>query len=363
MKAAVVYEFGKPVQIKDLVQDSPKAGEVKIRMGAAGVCASDYHVMHGNAVLPLPVALGHEGAGTVIEVGEGVRGLNPGDRCILSFVSYCGHCRTCRTGLPNICATNIETGVMQFDGTARLHEGDLDIGQMAKIGVFSETIVAPQQACHLIPDEVPFPVAALIGCCVTTGVGAVINNPAAKPGISVAVFGCGGVGLNVIQGAVLMGASRIIAVDIHNHKLEFAYKFGATDVINSRETDPVEAIKSLTGDGVDMAIDSFGSTKIVADGVKSLRRGGTAVMVGLVPVGDTASVDVVDMIRGQKTLVGSYYGSSSPHETFKKLVDYYLRGRIDIEGLITRTYSLDQINEGFSAIENGEDGRGVIVFP
>ena len=196
----------------------------------------------------------------------------------------------------------------------------------------------------------------------TTGVGAVINSPAAAAGMSVAVFGCGGVGLNVIQGARLMGASRIIAVDIYDHKLEFSYRFGATDTVNSREVDPVEAIRDLTGDGVDMALDSFGAPDVVAGAVKSLRRGGTAVSVGLAPVGATAPIDVVDMIRSQKTLVGSYYGSASPHETFRKLVDYYLKGKIDLDSMITRTYSLEQVNEGFDAIAEGEDGVGVIVF-
>ena len=362
MKAAVLYETNQGVEIKDLVQDPPKAGEVRVKIGAAGVCASDRHIMTGSAILPLPLVLGHEGAGTVVEVGEGVTRVKPGDRCILSFVSNCGHCRTCRIGLPNICETNLETGVRQYDGTARLHDGDTDVYQMGKLGVFSEYNVVPQQACQPIPDEVPFSVGALIGCRITTGVGGVINNPAARPGISVAVFGCGGVGLSAIQGAVLVGASRIIAVDIYDHKLEFSYKFGATDVINSREVDPVEAIRELTGDGVDMAVDSFGSTEIVAGAVKALRRGGTAVSIGLVPVGATAPIDVIDMIRGQKTLVGSYYGSASPHETFRKLVDYYLKGKIDIESLITRTYSLEQVNDGFDDIAKGEDGVGVIVF-
>ena len=362
MKAAVVYEFGQPVQIKNLEQDPRKSGEVKVRMGAAGVCASDNHLRHGNAVLPLPVVLGHEGAGTVVEVGEGVRGLNVGDRCILSFVSNCGNCRTCRIGLPNICETNLETGSRQFDGTYRLHDQDSDVGQMGKLGVFAETIVIPQQACFPIPSSVPFDVAALIGCCVTTGVGSIINNPAARPGVTVAVFGCGGVGLNVIQGAVLVGASRIIAIDVVDHKLEFAYKFGATDVINSRDVNVVETIKDLTGDGVDIAVDSFGGVEVITDAVSALRRGGTAVMVGLVPVGAKAAVDVVDMIRAQKSLVGSYYGSASPHQTFEKLVNYYLSGRIDVGGLITREYQLDQLNEGFEAIEAGEDGRGVVVF-
>ena len=362
MKAAVLYETNQALEIRELEQEPPKAGEVRVRVGAAGVCASDRHVMKGTSLLPLPVVLGHEAAGTVEEVGEGVVRVKPGDRCILSFVSNCGHCRTCRVGLPNICETNLETGPSQYDGTTRLHDGDTGVYQMGKLGAFAESMVIPQQACQPVPDEVPFPVGALIGCRVTTGVGAVINSPAAAAGMSVAVFGCGGVGLNVIQGARLMGASRIIAVDIYDHKLEFSYRFGATDTVNSREVDPVEAIRDLTGDGVDMALDSFGAPDVVAGAVKSLRRGGTAVSVGLAPVGTTAPIDVVDMIRSQKTLVGSYYGSASPHETFRKLVDYYLKGRIDLDSMITRTYSLEQVNEGFDAIAQGEDGVGVIVF-
>ena len=362
MKAAVLYETNQALEIRELEQEPPKAGEVRVRVGAAGVCASDRHVMKGTSLLPLPVVLGHEAAGTVEEVGEGVVRVKPGDRCILSFVSNCGHCRTCRVGLPNICETNLETGPSQYDGTTRLHDGDTGVYQMGKLGAFAESMVIPQQACQPVPDEVPFPVGALIGCRVTTGVGAVINSPAAAAGMSVAVFGCGGVGLNVIQGARLMGASRIIAVDIYDHKLEFSYRFGATDTVNSREVDPVEAIRDLTGDGVDMALDSFGAPDVVAGAVKSLRRGGTAISVGLAPVGATAPIDVVDMIRSQKTLVGSYYGSASPHETFKKLVDYYLKGKIDLDSMITRTYSLEQVNEGFDAIADGEDGVGVIVF-
>ena len=362
LKAAVLHEANHPLQIEDLVQDPPKAGEVRVEMGVAGLCASDHHIMMGTAVLPLPVVLGHEGAGTVAEVGEGVSRVKPGDRCILSFVSNCGHCRSCRSGNPQLCDTNVETGSRQYDGTVRLHHGDAEVHQMAKLGVFAESIVIPQQACHPIPDEVPMDVAALIGCCVTTGVGAAINSPAARPGMTVAVFGCGGVGLSAVQGARLLNASRIIAVDIYDHKLEFTYKFGATDVINARETDAVEAIQELTGGGVDMAFDTFGSAKTISDGVKALRKGGTAVLVGLGAVDETAPIEMVDMVRNQKTLSGSYYGSASPHETFNKLVDFYLKDRLDVESLITRHYALEQINEGFDALARGEDGRGVIAF-
>lgn len=362
VKAAVLYEPNQPLVIEELEQDPPKAGEVRVSTGAAGLCASDIHIMHGSAILPLPAVLGHEGAGTVVETGPGVTRVRPGDRCILSFVSNCGHCRMCRSGYPNMCDTNAETGALQYDGTARLHLGDTNIQQMAKLGVFAESIVIPQQACHPIPDEVPMDVAALIGCCVTTGIGAVINNPVIQPGSTIAVFGCGGVGLNAIQGAKLMNAHRIIAVDIFDHKLEFTYKFGATDVVNAREVDAVEVIRDLTNGGVDMAFDTFGSTQTASQAVNALRKGGTAVLVGLAPVGDTAPVDIVDMVRNQKSLTGSYYGSVSPHETFNKLVDFYNRGLIDVQSLITRYYTLDQINEGFDALAGGEDGRGVIRY-
>ena len=362
MKAAVLYEPNQPLQIEELSQDPPKSGEVRVRMGVAGLCASDIHIMKGAAALPLPVVLGHEGAGTVVEVGEGVSRVKPGDRCILSFVSSCGHCRLCRTGSPQLCETNGLTGARQYDGTLRLHRGDVGVHQMAKLGVFAETIVIPQQACHPMPDAVPMHVAALIGCCVTTGVGAVINTPAMSLGATVAVFGCGGVGLNAIQGARLMNARRVIAVDIYDHKLEFTYKFGATDVVNAREVDPVEAIRELTDGGVDVAFDTFGSAGTTVNAVGSLRRGGTAVLVGLAPVGEAAPIDMVGMVRDQKTLVGSYYGSASPHETFDKLIDFYLKGSVDVESLVTRTYALEQINEGFDALDRGEDGRGIIKF-
>ena len=362
MKAAVLYEANTPLVVEELNLSPPKFGEVKVRMAAAGVCASDHHWMTGEMRGQMPIVLGHEGSAIIEEVGEGVTRVKPGDRCILSFVSSCGYCRLCRTGSPQLCDTVATTGSTLFDGTTRLSKGKAPIYQMAKVGIFSEMGVVPEQACHKMPDAVPFEVAALIGCSVTTGVGAVINNAASRPGATVAVFGCGGVGLNVIQGAKLMGASRIIAVDIYNHKLEFTYKFGATEVINSKEVDAVEEIKNMTEGGVDLAFDSFGSAVTTSAAVNSLRKNGTAVLVGLAPLGAEAPINMVDLVRFQKTLVGSYYGSASSHETFDKLIDWYLKGRLNIDELITRRYSLEEINEGFDALSRGEDGRGVIIF-
>ncbi len=361
MKAAVLYEANAPLVIEDLDLEAPRAGEVAVSMAASGLCASDHHVMTGTAVLPMPVVLGHEGSAVVEEVGPGVTSVRPGDRCILSFVSDCGRCRECRSGHPQLCATNLATGPTLYDGTTRLSLGGRPVYQMSKIGVFAERAVVPEQACFAVDERVPMEVAALIGCCVTTGVGAVINIPAARPGATVAVFGCGGVGLSAVQGARLMGASRIVAVDIYDHKLEFAYRFGATDVVNSRGADPVEEIRRLTGGGAELAFDTFGSAQTTSAAVGCLRANGTAVLVGLAPVGDSAPIDMVDLVRAQKTLVGSYYGSASPHRTFARLVDWYLAGRLSVDELITRRYRLDEVNEGFEALARGEDGRGVIV--
>ena len=363
MKAAVLFESNKPMPIIELDQSEPKTGEVRVKMSAAGVCASDHHVMTGDNPTPMPIVLGHEGAGVVDTVGPGVTMVKQGDRCVLSFVSSCGHCRSCRTGIPNICDTNRETGTRQYDGTCRLYTSDgTEVHQFAKLGVFAESVVIPQQACYPMPDDVPMEVAALIGCSVTTGVGGVINQPNMRAGMTVAVIGAGGVGLNAIQGAALMNASRVIAVDIHDHKLEFAYKFGATDVINANDQDAVAAIQEMTGDGVDFAFDTFGHKLTTEQAYKATRKGGTTVIVGLAPDGMNAEIPLVELVRNQKTLVGSYYGSASPHETFRKLLSFYKQGRIDVGGMVTRRYKLDEINMAYEALERAEDGRGVIIF-
>jgi S-(hydroxymethyl)glutathione dehydrogenase/alcohol dehydrogenase len=363
VKAAVLYKPNERMPIVDLDQQDPKAGEVRVKMIAAGVCASDYHVMKGETSFPMPIVLGHEGAGVIEAVGPGVTSVKPGQRCILSFVANCGHCRSCRTGSPQMCDTNRLTGARQYDGTFRLKDPEgADVFQFAKLGVFAESIVIPHQACYPVDDDFPMDVACLIGCSVTTGVGGVINQPGIRAGMTIAVFGAGGVGLNAIQGARLLNASRIIAVDIHDHKLEFTYKFGATDVINSRAEDPAKKIVEMTDGGVDYAFDTFGGAITTEQMMGSIRKGGTGVIIGLAPEGMTAGVPLVDMVRNQKSLVGSYYGSGSPHESFRKLVEFHKKGQIDVASLITRRYPLDQINEAYDALGRGEDGRGVIMF-
>jgi S-(hydroxymethyl)glutathione dehydrogenase/alcohol dehydrogenase len=361
-RAAVLYEVHEPLRVVSLDMDDPKAGEVRVRIGAAGICLSDHHIMEGTGTAPRPVVLGHEGSGTVEEVGPGVTSVKAGDRCILSFVSNCGHCRTCRSGAPQMCLTNRLTGGRQFDGTTRLTDGEgQSVFQLSKIGVFSERSVVPAQACYPVAADVSMEVLGLIGCCVTTGVGAVINNPFMRAGATIAVFGTGGVGTNVVQGARLMNAAKVIAVDTKQEKLDFVKRFGATDLVNASEWEPVAAVKDLSGGGVDFAFEVFGSGKTVAQCVDVLRPGGVAVVVGLAPEVDRAELEVTTMVRNQKVLMGSYYGSASPHETFGRILDFHQRGLIDVQGQVTRRYPLERVNEAYDDLIAGKPGRGVLV--
>ena len=363
MKEAVLNQINKPLEIENLIQEDPKYGEVKIKVNYAGICASDLHIMKGTASLPIPAVLGHEGSGTVVEVGPNVTNLKPGDRCIMSFVSNCGHCTYCRTGNPNLCSENLRIGSKLFDNTFRLKkQNNEEVYQMGKIGLFSEYSVCPQQACYPIPDEISLETAALIGCCATTGIGAVVNHPNATTGLSIAIFGTGGVGISAIQGAKLLNSSKIIAVDIDNKKLQFSKKFGATHTINAKEEMPINKILDLTnGEGVDMALDTFGSNITTENTLSCIRRGGDAVIVGLASEGEFAKVDMVSMVRKQLTLSGSYYGTTSSHETFKKIVTASINDQLDLEKLVTEKFPLKKINQAFENLQNGEIvGRGIL---
>ena len=307
--------------------------------------------MVGDNKMPMPVVLGHEGAGYVDSVGPGVQNFKPGDRVITAFISGCGNCTYCLSGFVNLCTTSTALNTKQYDGTLRLKKNGNSIHQMQKLGLFSEYLICPQQSLYLLPDEVPMDVAALIGCCVTTGIGAVLNQQASKPGIDIVVFGLGGVGLSAIMGAKILNSNNIIAVDIKDHKLEFAMKFGATHTINSLKSDPVKEIMSITGNGVDMAFDTFGRGSVTNQAIESTKRKGTTVIVGLAPIGDTVNADMIGLCRDQKTLIGSFYGSISPHESFKQIIKHYLKGEIDIRALVERTYKLDHIIEDFDDLE------------
>ena len=351
-----------PLSIEEVELDGPKAHEVHVKIGAAGICRSDLHFMKGEARINLPAVLGHEGSGTVLAVGEGVTGLRPGDRVILSFVPNCGHCHFCLTGRANLCDTHGATGGNMFDGTTRLHQGDQRITHMGKVACFAQEVVIPATGCIPIGADIPFAQAALIGCSVTTGVGTVIFNAKTTPGSTVAVIGAGGVGLNVIQGARLLNASKVIAVDINEGKLEFAMKFGATHTVNPTHQDAVERIKEITGGvGADYTFEVFGSAETVVTAFNAARKGGTVVVVSIAPVGDTAGINPVALVRQEKTLKGSYYGSSRPQIDIPTMVDLYRSGKINIDDLVTRQYKLEEVNQAYEDLEQGEVGRGVIT--
>ena len=360
--AAVLHDVNKPYSIESVELDPPKRGEVLVKIGAAGVCRSDLHFQKGEATIALPAVLGHEGSGTVEAVGEGVTMVEPGDRVILSFVPNCGHCPSCETGRPYLCDEHARTTGKLFDNTSRLHTlSGQDCAHMGKVACFADHAVVPEAGC--IPAAgLDFPQMALIGCSVTTGVGAALFNAGVQPGDSVAVIGCGGVGLNVLQGARLAGATTIVAVDVKGAALDFARKFGATHTVNARTENAVERVKALTGGGAHWAFEAYGSGATTRMAVDMVRKRGTAVIVGIAPVGDDAVIEPVVITRMEKTIRGCYYGTARPRQDMPRIADWYGRGLLDIDGLVTRRYSLADINRAYEDLDTDLVGRGVIVF-
>ena len=363
MKAAVFREIDKPLVLENLDLDSPKEYEVRVRVAAAGVCRSDLHFMHGVAKIKTPAVLGHEGSAVVEEIGSRVTRVKPGDHVILSFAPHCGQCQSCLSGHANLCDLHMSTAGTLFDGSVRLHAQGEDIYHMGKVACFAEQAIVPETGCIPIDKDFSLEEAALIGCSVTTGVGSAVFNAQIQPGATVAVIGAGGVGLNVIQGARMLSASKIIAVDVNDAALEFSSKFGATDSVNARHSDPVKKIKDITGGkGVDYAFEVFGSTETSTLAYKSTAKGGTTVIVGLAPVGAEAGIDVTELVRLEKKIQGSYYGSAIPAVDMYKILDYTKSGKIDVGGLITNRYSLEQINEAYEELAKGPVGRGIITM-
>ncbi len=364
MKAAVLYEYKQPLVVEELELDEPKAGEVLVKIGAAGICRSDRHFMHGDARISLPVVLGHEGAGTVEAVGPGVTLTKPGDQVILSFVPACGRCKFCLEGRSNLCDAHMATGANMLDGTCRLHKGDQYIHHMGKVACFAEYAVVPETGCVPLSRPLPMDKAAMIGCCVPTGVGAALFSAKVQPGSTVAVVGCGGVGLNVIMGAGLVNASKIIAVDIRESQLEFAMKFGATHTVNAADRDPVAQVKELTGGlGADYTFEVFGSSETIKAAYDMCRKGGTVTVVGIAPAGAEASINAVDLVRYERTVRGTYYGSARSRTDMPMLADLYLTGKLNLDDLVVRYYTLDQVNEAYADLDRGEVGRGAVMFP
>lgn len=365
MRAAVLYESQTPMTIEDVSLDGPNDDEVLVQVRATGACHSDYHVIDGSwngPAYPLPVILGHEAAGIVEKVGADVRALAPGDHVILSFAPSCGRCRRCTVGQPHLCSGLRSTPGRFTDGTRRHRQGEVEINSFGRgMSSFAEYSVVHQSAAIKINPEMPMEGAALIGCAVMTGVGAVLNTARVEPGSTVAVFATGGVGLSVVQGAVLANASKIIAVDLLDNKLDYASSFGATHAVNSKKQDPLQAIRDITnGQGVDYAFDAIGDSRVSRSCYDAVRRGGTAVIVGMAPTGSEISIPGT-IAAEEKIVKGCFYGSSRPAVDFPRLVDFCMRGVLQLDRMITRTYPLSDINAAFDALGRGENARGVLT--
>lgn len=362
-QTAVVYEHNKPPVVDELDLADPKANEVLIRMAASGVCHSDLSVINDTIHYEPPVALGHEGTGVIERVGEGVTYVRPGDHVILSFVSYCGTCRMCRMDRVCLCQGFSTRRGYLLDDTCRLHtKSGESVPQMARIGTMSEYAVVPEQSLIKIDPHYPLDRAALVGCGITTGVGAVLKTACVEPGSWIAVIGTGGVGLNVIQGAVLARAERIIAVDLLDSKLDFARSFGATEVVNASGIDPVEAVLEMTGGGVDYAFEVIGNTRTIAQAYGMIRPAGTAVIIGAAHHQAQVSLPAQNLTFSEKRVIGSFYGSSVPRVDMPRLLKLYDEGKLKIDELITRTYRLKQVNEAFDDLKAGKNARGLILF-
>lgn len=364
-KAAVLFKAGQKLELCDVEVQPPKDGEVLVRMAAAGVCHSDLHVMTGHLFAPLPAVLGHEGAGVVEGAGPGVASLRPGDHVIPLWRLSCGECEYCTAGRPALCPSGTAvrmTGHLP-DGTTRLSVGGTELKHFAGVSSFSQYAVIPEKALLKIPGDLPLDRAALFGCAVITGVGAVVNAARVAPGSSVAVFGAGGIGLNAIQGAVLAGASMIVAVDIVPRKLEYAREFGATHAVDASSDDPVGRIRALTGGrGVDYAFEAIGVPRVMRQAYDVLAKRGTAVIVGVTPMTAEVAVPVMSLVFEERVLTGSVYGSSRPRTDIPKLIDLYRAGRLKLDQLLTRTYPFEEINAAYEALERGEVARSVVVF-
>jgi S-(hydroxymethyl)glutathione dehydrogenase/alcohol dehydrogenase len=363
-KAAVLTAVDTPLEVRDDIEvAAPGPGEVRIRTGASGVCHSDLSVSNGTIPLPTPMVLGHEGAGTVTEVAEGVTSVKPGDHVVMSWVPACGECFYCTRGESFLCEKNAMAahgGLL--DGTSRLSSAGSPLHVMGMCGTFSDEFIAPAISCVKIPDDIPMTVAALIGCGVLTGVGAALNTADIRAGDTVAVIGCGGVGLNVIQGAEIAGAGEIIAIDVMEHKLDLAKQFGATQLIKADRDDPVAGAMA-NGRGVDVAFEVIGLGATMQQAIDMTRNGGQVVLVGVPRLDVFLNLNAaLTFLYLAKSVKGCWYGSSNVHVDVPKLLELYKSGRLKLDELVSREIVLEEVNDAFGAMTSGEVARSVIVY-
>lgn len=357
MRAAVLTEIDKPLEILELQIDRPGPNEVLIRTAAAGICHSDLHFQEGKYPCECPVVLGHEAAGVVEAVGSDVHYVTPGDHVISCVSMSCGACRMCLRGKPHLCP---HEGLLRGESDKpRLTRDGERVHQFMELSCYAEQMLVNEKAVVKITEELPLEKAALLGCSVVTGVGAVQNTARVGPGDSVAVVGCGGIGLNAIQGARLAGAERIIAVDRIADKLALATDFGATDTVDASQVDAVLAVHELTGGGVDHAIEAVGLKQTAEQCFQMLGSAGTATVVGMIPMGTKVEVDGFQLL-GEKRLQGSAMGSTRFRIDMPMYANLYLQGRLKLDELVSRWLTIDEINAGFDALKSGEIARSVI---
>ena len=372
-KAAVLSAMGQPVPygqslpltIEDVTLDGPGAGEVLVEIAAAGLCHSDLSVINGSRPRPMPMIIGHEASGIVRDTGPGVAGLAAGDHVVFSYVPMCGRCLPCSEGRPAMCENGAQanlTGTL-LSGSRHFHRADgSPIHHHLGVSSYAQFTVAAQESLIKIEDNLPLEIAALFGCAVMTGVGAVVNTARVAPGQSVAVFGLGGVGMSALMGAHAAGAWPIVAIDVLESKLNLAGQFGATHLVNAAQVDAVQAVRDTTHGGAQFAFESVGNEKVLAQAFAASRRGGTTVTIGLPHPSKNLSVPAVTLVAEERTIKGSYMGSAVPRRDVPRFIALYQAGLLPVDRLLSRTIPLEEINPAFDALDRGEVLRQVIQY-
>jgi S-(hydroxymethyl)glutathione dehydrogenase/alcohol dehydrogenase len=360
MKAAVFHGPNQPLKIEQVDVDEPRDHEVLVRTAATGVCHSDLHFVEGLYPFPAPAILGHEAAGVVEKVGKAVTYLAPGDHVISCPSVFCGYCDECMSGHPNRCSNRRATQ-RRKDDAPRLSQNGKPVRQFSDLSTYAEKMLVHENALVKITKDIPLDRAALIGCGVTTGVGAALNTAKIEPGSTVAVFGCGGVGISAIQGARLAGARMIIAVDQFENKLAMAKKFGATHTIDASHADAVEAIVKMTEGGVDYSFEAVGLKKLAEQCFDCIKPGGTATIIGMIPVGQKVALDGPKFLTERK-LQGSMMGGNRFRIDMPRYIDFYMQGRLNLDDMISKRARLENVNEAFESMKKGEVARTVLMF-
>ncbi|MGA7327799.1 MAG: zinc-dependent alcohol dehydrogenase family protein [Rhodomicrobium sp.] len=364
MGAKLPYAKSQPLQIEEVDLDPPGPGEVLIKIEAAGLCHSDLSVINGDRPRPMPMAIGHEAAGSVVKTGPGVDDLMPGDHTVMVFMPSCGHCLPCSEGRPALCepgaAANGKGSLLS--GAIRLRTGKGNIHHHLGCSAFADYAVVSRRSLVKIDKDIPFSEAALFGCAVLTGVGAVVNTAKVQAGQSVAVIGLGGVGLAAVLGALATGAAQIVAVDLSEGKLALAKEIGATTIINARDSNAIEQVRAATGGGADFAFEFAGSSKALENAYKMTKRGGTTVTAGLPPPDAALAVNIVNLVAEERTVKGSYIGTCVPVRDVPRYTALYKAGRLPVNKLMSGIIPISEINHGFDQLNSGSVVRLVVSF-